>query len=151
MGDFELRPQPKTAHRKLVLGAAAVVSMAAFVVGPQLFAPAAGMPSPSGAQLPFFVGLAAVEAAALGLAIAFAALGGGNVRRLFSSRRRAVTVHAVLVWTLASWWLHDGLHMANGTNLGGLLLIEYAFHVTLIAAAAVVIWALTAEARGRGQ
>lgn len=39
--------------------------------------------------------------------------------------------------------------MATGMNLSGLLAIEHAFHVTLMAAAAALAWAFTTEARDR--
>lgn len=136
-------------NRKVAVGAAVVASVAAFMAGPVLFTPAAGLPAPSGAQVPFFVLLAAVEAAVLGIAVAFALLGGSAVRRLFSTAARATVVHAAVVWALGSWWLHDNLHMTNGTDINGLLRIEYAFHLTVIAAVSVVLWAFVAEARDR--
>jgi hypothetical protein len=135
-------------RRSVAIAAAVPVGIGAFGAAPVLFEPAAGMPAPSAGQLPFFVALVAAEAVALGLAVAFALLGRGFVRRLFSTRGRAVAVHAALVWALGSWWLHDGLHMANGTDLTGLLLIEYGFHLTLIGAVAVVAWAFVTEALG---
>lgn len=136
-------------RRSAVIAAAVVVSVGAFVVAPVLFEPAAGMPAPSAGQLPFFVALVAAEAAVLGLAVAFALLGRDLVGRLFSTRVRAVAVHVAMVWALGSWWLHDGLHVANGIDLTGLLLIEYGFHLTLMGAAAVVAWAFVTEALGR--
>jgi hypothetical protein len=83
----------------------------------------------------------------LGVAVVFAVRGRAAVQRLFSTRRRANAVHAAIVWALGSWWLHDNLHMANGHNLNGLLAIEYAFHLTLIAAATFVAVAFVVEAR----
>jgi hypothetical protein len=135
-------------RRTAVIAAAVGVSVGAFVVGPMLFEPAVGMPTPSARQLPFFVALAA-EAVVLGLAVAFGLLGRGLVARLFSTRVRATAMHVAVVWMLGSWWLHDGLHMANGTDLTGLLLIEYGFHLTLMGAAVVVAWAFATEALDR--
>lgn len=149
MTQITARSGAGVARRKLVLVGAVAASLAAFVVGPILFAPSAALPQPTGAQLPLFMLLAAAEAAVLGVAIAFAALGRGAVRRLFSTSARATAVHVALVWALGSWWLHDNLHMANGLDIGGLLIIEYAFHLTVMAAAAVVAWALVAETRTR--
>ncbi len=82
------------------------------------------------------------------MAIVFAVLGRPEVQRLFATRVRAMTVHTAAVWALSSW-LHDNLHMANGTDITGLLMIEYAFRVTVIAAVAVVVWALVTENRDR--
>jgi hypothetical protein len=139
----------QVSNRKMVVVGAVLVSVVAFAAGPILFAPSADLPQPSSAQLPFFVVLAATEAAVLGIAIAFAFLGRGAVRRLFTTSARATAVHVAVVWALGSWWLHDNLHFANGANLTGLLAIEYAFHMTLIAAAALVAWAFVAESRDR--
>jgi hypothetical protein len=144
-----LRESGVMGRRRTAVIAAVVVSVGAFAAAPMLFEPAAGMPAPSAGQLPFFVALLAAEAAVLGLAVAFALLGRALVGRLFSTRGRAVAVHVAVVWALGSWWLHDGLHMVNGTDLNGLLLIEYGFHVTLMGAAAVVAWAFVTEALGR--
>jgi hypothetical protein len=37
---------------------------------------------------------------------------------------------------------HDNLHIANGSDLGCLLAIEYGFHLTMMAAGLAVVWAL---------
>lgn len=130
-------------------GLALAVTAGAFALGPVLFAPAAGSPTPTSGQLPFFILLAVAEALVMGVAVAFAVFGRPAMRRLFSTTRRADGVHLAAVWALGSWWVHDNLHMANGTDLTGLLLIEYGFHVTLMAAAAFLVWALLAESRDR--
>lgn len=134
---------------KRVMAVAVLTSGAAFALGPALFAPAAGSPTPTGAQVPLFVALAALEAAVLGIGVVFALRGRRALRRLFSSDARTTAVHAAVVWALGSWWLHDNLHMANGMDLSGLLAIEYGFHVTMMAAAAVLAWVFAAEARDR--
>ncbi|HUH06616.1 MAG TPA: hypothetical protein VML96_02305 [Egibacteraceae bacterium] len=134
---------------KTVVTVAAAAAIAAFALGPVLFTPAADLPAPSSAQLPFFIVLAGVEALIFGAGVAFAFFGRSAVRRLFSSSGRVAAVHLAITWALVSWWPHDNFHMANGANLTGLLVIEYAFHVTMIVAAAVVVWALIAESRGR--
>ncbi|MGH2751147.1 MAG: hypothetical protein ACRDK3_09795 [Actinomycetota bacterium] len=119
----------------------ALVAAVAFALGPVLWPPAAATPAPSDGQLPWFVALAAAEALVLGLGVSFALFGGPVVRRL-ASPRRALAVRAGLVWVLASWWPHDNLHIANGSDLGGLLAIEYGFHLTVMAAGLAVVWAL---------
>jgi hypothetical protein len=47
-------------------------------------------------------------------------------------------VYVAIAWQLVSWWPHDNSHMASGIDLDGLLMIEYAFHMTLILSALVV-------------
>jgi hypothetical protein len=124
-----------------------VAGIAAFALSPSLFEPSADFPPVTGLQLPLFVTLTALEAVAFGAGIALLVAGRGVVAQLFSSPARAAAVHAALTWALVSWWPHDGLHAVNGSNVSGLLGIEYGFHVSLMAAAAVLAWALTREAR----
>lgn len=140
-------PATSTRRKKQAVAVAAVVTIAAFALGPVLFTPAADIPEPAGAQLSLFVLLAGIEAAILGIGAAFAVFGRPAVRRLFSTDGRARTVHVATTWAMVSWWLHDNLHMVNGADLSGLLVIEYAFHVTLIVAVAAIAWALVVEAR----
>jgi hypothetical protein len=45
-----------------------------------------------------------------------------------------------IAWLLLNWWPHDSLHVHNGMALGGLLVIEYVFHVTLMAAGLILAW-----------
>lgn len=48
--------------------------------------------------------------------------------------------HISIAWLLFNWWPHDSLHIFNGMNLGGLLAIEYGFHITLMIAGAVLAY-----------
>jgi hypothetical protein len=57
-------------------------------------------------------------------------------------------VHVSIVWILWNWWLHDGLHMVNDST-SGLLAIEYAFHVTIMIAGAILAYAVVARAERR--
>lgn len=94
---------------------------------------------PTGAQLPLFMLLGAISAVAFGAAISFLVWGGGLVRRIVGpdqGRHRLFMV--ATFWLLGNWWMHESLHIVNGENFTGLLILEYAFHVTLIAAAAYV-------------
>ncbi|HET6399502.1 MAG TPA: hypothetical protein VFH47_08125 [Candidatus Thermoplasmatota archaeon] len=103
------------------------------------------MHEPSAAQVPFFMLLGVFEAVALGLAVALLAFG----RQAFADRfgRNGAAAQACTAWLLGNWWVHDSLHIVNGEHYGGLLVIEYAFHVTLIAAAAYLAL-LVARATG---
>lgn len=127
------------------------VAIPAFVVAPLLFSSPAGLPEPTGAQLPLFMVLGALEAIAMGLAVAVALFGGGWFRQLFSTPARARVAQVAAVWFLGNWWIHDNLHIANGVDMGGLLAIEYAFHVTLMVAGAALVWALAGQARTQGR
>lgn len=115
------------------------VGIPAFLLGQIIWPPAPGSPTPSGAQLPLFMLLALVEALLLGLGVAFLAFGLPLVRH--AAGRVGIDprpVYVAIAWQLVSWWPHDNFHMATGMDLAGLLMIEYAFHMTLILSALVV-------------
>lgn len=98
---------------------------------------------PEGAQVPFFAVMGLIQAAATGAGVAYLLFGWGLSKRFTKgSMPRAVALHASFGWLLANWWLHDTLHFLNGLDLTGLLLIDYAFHATMIASALVVGWTL---------
>jgi len=48
--------------------------------------------------------------------------------------------HVSIAWLLFNWWPHDSLHIYNGMNLAGLLVIEYVFHITLMIAGTVLAY-----------
>jgi hypothetical protein len=100
-------------------------------------------------QLPFFMAVGAIESVATGLGVAFA-IHGRNVARRFAPGARPGLVVAAVAWLLGNWWVHDSLHITNGMDATGLLIIDFAFHVSLIACAAVVAWALVSPASRPG-
>ena len=98
-----------------------------------------GMPSPTGGQLALFIILLALEALLFGLGVAFLLFGLPLVRSLTGESARGTWATFISIgWFLVSWWPHDNLHIHTGQDLGTLLFIEYAFHVTLMLAALVV-------------
>ena len=98
---------------------------------------------PSSGQLPFFLLLGALEAVSLGLAVSFLVWGRPAMQRLAGGRTGLETAMMLSAfWVLGNWWVHDNLHQVNGFDLAGLLVIEYAFHVTLIAAGATLCYGL---------
>jgi hypothetical protein len=115
------------------------VGIPAFLLSQVIWPPAPGNPTPSGAQLPLFMLLFIVEALLFGLGVAFLAFGFPLVRQ--AAGRIGMDprpVYVAIAWQLVSWWPHDNFHMATGMDLNGLLMIEYAFHMTLILSALVV-------------
>ena len=128
----------------------AVVAIPAFVLAPMIFSPAADVPEPTSAQVALFMVLGAFEAIAMGLAVAVTVFGGSWFRKIFTNAAQARAAHLSVVWLLGNWWVHDNLHLVNGLELGGLLAIEYAFHVTLMVAGAALIWALAGQSRAQG-
>ena len=100
--------------------------------------PAAGAPEPTAAQLPFFIVLALAEAVAFGFGVAFLLFGYPWMRAAGPAPGGLTrAAHVSIAWVLLNWWSHDSFHFANGLNLDGLLVIEYAYHVTLMVAGAV--------------
>lgn len=105
---------------------------------------------PPSSLLPFFLVLAVVEAAALGLAVSFVAWGWPAMRRLAGGRDgTAMGMYLSATWLLGNWWVHDNLHQVTGFNFTGLLVIEYLFHVTLIVAGCVLCYGLATNALGK--
>lgn len=123
----------------------------AFLLGRVIWSPAPSNPTPSEAQLPFFIVLALIEALLFGLGVAFLACGLPLVKQ--AAKRAGVNPwppYVAIAWQLVSWWPHDNLHMATGMDLDALLLIEYGFHLTLILSALVVAGFFLATLRSSG-
>jgi hypothetical protein len=96
---------------------------------------------PTNSQLPFFILLNIAEGLTFGLGISFLFLGYPMVRAISpASTRLTHAAHLSISWLLFNWWPHDSLHIHNGMNLGGLLGIEYAFHVTLMIAGVILAY-----------
>lgn len=86
-----------------------------------------------------FLLLAVGDALLLGAGIAFIAFGLPLVRTVSpDSRARAVAMYVSIAYLMVSWWPHLNMHNANGLDLGGLLVIDYLFHLPLEVAAIVL-------------
>ena len=115
----------------------------AFLLGRVIWPDPVGAVPPTTGELPFFVLLSVIEAVVFGLGVSLVVFGRSlleNVPERY--RTRAVLSFISVAWLLISWWPHDNMHRANGENLQGLLLIEYQFHVTLIAASLIIAYCL---------
>lgn len=112
----------------------AVVSFAATPHGPlgSFWAPDPMDPSPTSAQLPFFIVLNVIEAVSFASAVALLIFYFPKKAFLNLTIKQTRLSFFSLLWLLGNWWAHDSLHLHNGMNLQGLLYIEYGFHVTLI-------------------
>jgi hypothetical protein len=115
-----------------VLIVTVLVAVPAFLLGPVLFPPWAGGPTPTAGQLPFFLFLATGDALLLGLGISFLLFGFPVMRQVSpDSRLRAWAMYLSIGYLMVSWWPHLNLHAHNGTNLQGLLYIDFLFHLPL--------------------
>ncbi len=133
-----------------------VVGAVAFVTEPNgplggFWEPNDAVEDPEGVQIPLFILLGLAEAVMFGLGIAFIIFGYSWVRAVggLTAGWSALTF-ASIAWMLTNWWSHDSLHIHNGLDLNGLLAIEYAFHITLMAAGLVVAYFFLAVVRNAG-
>jgi hypothetical protein len=130
-----------TQNKTFLIASTIVAAVGTFLLSRVIWPDIAGMPMPIGTQLPFLIGVSAIESIAFGIGVAFLislwpymhGRGTGDWLVLLSA-----------TWLLISWWPHDNLHrtMAMG-DYWQLIRIEWAFHFTLIIAGVIVasyIW-----------
>ena len=135
--EIALKPWVKVA---LVTALFAIPAMA---LGQVIWPPAPGGPEPTAGQLPFFLLLALFEALTFGLGVSFLLFGFAPLRRALGGPSwRTWAAYLAIGWFLVSWWPHDNMHIHNGSDLQGLLYIEYGFHVTLMLAGLVLAYSL---------
>lgn len=98
--------------------------------------------TPDGIQRVLFMLLTAIQAFAFGFGIAFLFFGRRAVNSFLQAEGSlSLAVYLAISWSLLSWWPHSNLHQTlNPENLGGLLAIEYGFHVTLILGGLVIAY-----------
>ena len=109
-------------------------------VGAQIWPAHEGGAEPTGAQLPLLIFVGLVEAVAFGLGVAFLAFGRELLAKAPGATKGwASAAYVAIAWGLVSWVPHSSMHISNGPDdFARLILIEYLFHVTLIAAAGVI-------------
>lgn len=110
--------------------------------------PEAG-PQPSGSQIFLFIFLGAIQSLVGGLGVAFLIFGFPLVNSFTPAHRGlARLTHLAIAWSLLSWWPHGNFHQTLAAdNIGGLLAIEYGFHLTLIIAGLIVAYFFGVVAR----
>jgi len=132
--------------------ALAVIAFLASPNGPLggFWRPSADFPQPTDAQLPLFILLNVAESLAFGFGISFLIFGYPLMQTILpASKGLTLAAYLSIAWLLLSWWPHDSLHVANGLNMNGLLVIEYVFHVTLMVAGAILVYYFLALVRQR--
>lgn len=136
-----------------VLLVTALVAIPAFILGPIIWPPAEGSPSPTATQISFLLFLNLVQATVLGLGVAFLAFGLSVMRRISpDSKVRAWAMYLSIAYLMVSWWPHINMHVHNGPdNLQGLIYIDYLFHLPSMIAALVLAYGFFSLLRERGE
>ena len=107
-------------------------SSTGLLLGPIRFPPADVGVEPTAAQIPQLMFLAVGDALLLGLGVSFLLFGFPVVRRVSpDSKLRAWVMYLSIGYLMVSWWPHLNMHAANGIDFGGLLFIDYIFHLPL--------------------
>jgi hypothetical protein len=133
-----------------VLIVTVVVAVPALFLGPVIFPPADVGVEPTAGQMPYFLFLALTDALLLGLGVSFLLFGFPVMRRVSpDSRLRAWAMYLSIGYLMVSWWPHLNLHAYNGMDLGGLLLIDYFFHLPLEIAGVVLALSFVTLMRNR--
>ena len=146
----EAKPRMSNRTIAIITIVLAIVAVLASPNGPLGFfwRPAPGSAAPAGFQLPLFIIINIAEGVTFGYGIAFMLFGRQYVTDLLPSRPTLASLaYLGLVWNMVSWWPHDSMHIHIGENLNGLLMIEYIFHMTLMAGAAIVAYYVINVAR----
>lgn len=118
-----------------------VIVLISLPLGKIIWKPAHDLPMPTAIQLPFFAVLALFESASLAGGVVFLMLISPLIKKLTQQdKKRFTSMTICIAWSLLNWWMHDNLHMHNGTDVVGLLYIEYIFHVSLMSSAALLAY-----------
>jgi hypothetical protein len=135
-----------------VLVVTVLVAILAFMLGPIIWPPAEGSPSPTAAQIPFLLFLSLVQATVLGLGVSFLAFGLPVMRRISpDSKVRAWAMYLSIAYLMISWWPHINMHVHNGTELQGMIYIDYLFHFPSMIAALVLAYGFFSLLRESGE
>jgi hypothetical protein len=123
--------------KKYVVALTVGLAIPAFVLSRVIWPDPPGAPVPPRGLLPFLIVPAVFESLAFGAGIAFLVAAGRGLLGNTHGRGLAVAAYASAGWALVSWWPHSNMHRVN-TSFQGLVVIDWTFHLTLIAGAAVI-------------
>ena len=146
--------QNKNTHWGKWIVVTLILGLAAFLTSPS--GPLGGFwglheegPSPVGIQKVLFILLTVIQSLAFGFGFAFLFFGRDAVKSLLPVEGGlSLAVYLAIAWSLLSWSPHSNLHQShNPENFGGLLAIEYGFHVTLILAAVVIAYFILTKSK----
>lgn len=125
--------------RIAVAAAITVVATAATAaLGHWIWPDPPGVASPPSSILPALIALDVAASLLFGLGICFLIFGYGVVARAGQPLVLTYATYISIAWLMVSWWPHGNLHRVTlAGNWSGLIGIEYGFHLTLMAAAAI--------------
>lgn len=135
----------KIAFIAVTLAVAAVTFALSRVIWPD----PPGTAAPPESMLPLFILLAVIESLITGVGVAFLLFAFPLVRRAVGPGVLAWATYLFIGFILVSWWPHSNLHRVVGLDFGGLLVIDYAFHLPLIVAGAVIACFFVVQLRQR--
>jgi hypothetical protein len=108
-----------------------------FVLSRVIWPDPPGGPVPPKGLLPFLIVPAVFESLAFGAGVAFLIAAGRGLLGNTNVGGLAVAAYASAGWALVSCWPHSNMHRVN-TSFQGLIVIDWTFHLTLIAGAAII-------------
>ena len=131
--------QPGNGRRAAGVLITVIATAGAMGLGQKLWPNPVGAATPPASLLPLFIGLELAGALLFGLGICFLAFGYSALARARQPLWATGATYVSIAWLLLSWWPHGNLHrVTTGADWGGLLRIDYGFHLTLMASALVV-------------
>ena len=103
--------------------------------------PSSDLGTPPSTLLPLFILFQIAEGLSFGFGIAFLIFGFPFVKAISpASTGLTRAAHLSIAWLLLSWWPHDSMHIHNGmSNMSGLLVIEYVFHISGMIAGLILV------------
>lgn len=118
-------------------------------LGMAIWGEAPAGPEPSGTEVSLLILVSVLQAIGFGLGVAFLVFGWAYVRAAPVSNNLALAAYLAIGWNLVSWVPHTAMHVTNAhDDFMRLILIEYLFHVTLVATAAILAWFFVQIVRG---
>jgi hypothetical protein len=123
--------------KKYVAALTVGLAIPAFALSRVIWPDPPGAPAPPPGLLPFLIVPSAVESLAFGAGVAFLVAAGRGLIGNPRARGLALAAYFSAGWALVSWWPHSNMHRVN-TTFQGLVLIDWTFHLTLIAGALII-------------
>jgi len=123
-------------NKTFLIGLTITAAVVTFLLSRVIWPGAVGAMQPSGAQLPFLIGVSAIESIGFGIGLSFLV----SLWKFMKGRNPwDWLTYLSAAWLLISWWPHDNLHrvMQMG-DFWQLIRIEWGFHFTLIVAGVIV-------------